>query len=179
MRVQIPPAASRSSSTAERWQYARAESSRRKKVSRCGEGARYLGRASRRKLGRLRVRDSLAPRGAIAQATLRGALVPAGKDTGMVQSRDTSMTTMGGAIRPAAVLTNSSRFEIVAAENCVAEFAAWQTKLEVVKCRVIRLSRWRSWVRIPPGPFNRPAAQCSVGRAPNVPDRMFPSSDLF
>ena len=43
------------------------------------------------------------------------------------------MTTMGGAVSPAAVLNYSSRFEFVGAKNCVAEFAERQTKLDVVK----------------------------------------------
>src|SRR4029077_19183363 len=40
---------------------------------------------------------------------------------------------------------------------------------------LLRLSRGRSWVRIPPGPVG---ARASVDRAPHVPDRMFPSSDF-
>jgi hypothetical protein len=70
-----------------------------------------------------------------------------------------------GAVSPVAVLIYSSRFEIVDAKNCVAEFAERQTKLDVVKeQRLLCLSRGRSWVRIPPGPVG---ASSSMDRAPN------------
>jgi hypothetical protein len=81
-----------------------------------------------------------------------------------------------GAVSPVAVLIYSSRFEVVDAKNCVAESAERQTKLDVVKgqgyfaCHAGGRGFESQLVQL--------GASSAVDRAPNVPDRLFPSSDF-
>src|SRR5882724_1027586 len=70
------------------------------KIFQCGEGARYFGRALRCKPERLRVRCSLAPKRTIAQTQIASRSFPLERNSGMVQSRDTSSVTRRGAVAP-------------------------------------------------------------------------------
>jgi hypothetical protein len=74
------------------------------------------------------------------------------------------------------VLIYSSRFEIVDAKNCVAEFAERQTKLEVVEGQGYFACHARG--RGFESHVVQLGASSSVHRAANVPDRMFPSSNF-
>jgi hypothetical protein len=116
MRVQIPPAAR--AAVAQRQSNGKTLGPRvpAARVSWCGEGTRYFDATERFGESRRDAAPKTATSKEVVAQIIRGLLVPAGKDPGMVQSRDTSMTTMGGAVSPAAVLIYSSRFEFVGAK---------------------------------------------------------------